>query len=185
MPHELPKAYEPGAIETRWAEYWVKEKLFHVETPAGESPASTSAAPPVFTLLLPPPNVTGRLHMGHMLNQTQMDIIVRWHLIGHLQGNKARKTLPLVRVIHAVDSLSVCAQIDLRASQPVDCLLQVSLDGDPSRGGARAAELPALAAAVAARTHLRVRGIMAVARSATIMASPLRPMSSSTSIWLV
>ncbi len=34
---------------------------------------------PVFTLLLPPPNVTGRLHMGHMLNQTQMDIVVRWH----------------------------------------------------------------------------------------------------------
>ncbi len=73
MPHELPKAYEPGAIETRWAEYWVREKLFRVETPApGDSR-------PVFTLLLPPPNVTGRLHMGHMLNQTQMDIIVRWH----------------------------------------------------------------------------------------------------------
>jgi valyl-tRNA synthetase len=73
MPHELPKAYEPGAIEARWAEYWVNEKLFHVETPAaGETR-------PVFTLLLPPPNVTGRLHMGHMLNQTQMDILVRWH----------------------------------------------------------------------------------------------------------
>jgi valyl-tRNA synthetase len=73
MPHELPKAYEPGAIEARWAEYWVKEKLFSVPTPpAGETR-------PVFTLLLPPPNVTGRLHMGHMLNQTQMDIIVRWH----------------------------------------------------------------------------------------------------------
>ena len=73
MPHELPKAYEPGAIETRWAEYWVNEKLFHVETPP---PGETR---PVFTLLLPPPNVTGRLHMGHMLNQTQMDILVRWH----------------------------------------------------------------------------------------------------------
>jgi valyl-tRNA synthetase len=73
MPHELPKAYEPGAIEARWAEYWVREKLFHVETPpAGD-------ARPVFTLLLPPPNVTGRLHMGHMLNQTQMDMLVRWH----------------------------------------------------------------------------------------------------------
>ena len=73
MPHELPKAYEPGAIETRWAEYWVKEKLFSVKTPpVGETR-------PVFTLLLPPPNVTGRLHMGHMLNQTQMDIVVRWH----------------------------------------------------------------------------------------------------------
>src|ERR1039458_1216789 len=79
MPHELPKAYEPGAIEARWAEYWVREKLFHVETPA---PGDTR---PVFTLLLPPPNVTGRLHMGHMLNQTQMDIIVRWHRMrGHV-----------------------------------------------------------------------------------------------------
>ncbi len=73
MPHDLPKAYEPGAIETRWAEYWIKEKLFSVPTPP---PGETR---PVFTLLLPPPNVTGRLHMGHMLNQTQMDIIVRWH----------------------------------------------------------------------------------------------------------
>ena len=73
MPHDLPKSYEPGAIETRWAEYWIKENLFSVPTPPeGETR-------PVFTLLLPPPNVTGRLHMGHMLNQTQMDIIVRWH----------------------------------------------------------------------------------------------------------
>jgi valyl-tRNA synthetase len=73
MAHDLPKAYEPGAIESRWAEYWVKEKLFSVPTPP---PGETR---PVFTLLLPPPNVTGRLHMGHMLNHTQMDIIVRWH----------------------------------------------------------------------------------------------------------
>ncbi|HEX4489102.1 MAG TPA: valine--tRNA ligase [Terriglobales bacterium] len=73
MPHDLPKAYEPGAIESRWAEYWIKEKLFSVPTPP---PGDTR---PVFTLLLPPPNVTGNLHMGHMFEQTQMDIIVRWH----------------------------------------------------------------------------------------------------------
>ena len=73
MPHDLPKAYEPAAIEARWAEYWVKEKLFSVATP----PEGDTR--PVFTILLPPPNVTGRLHMGHMLNQTQMDIITRWH----------------------------------------------------------------------------------------------------------
>ncbi len=72
MPHELPKAYDPGAIETRWAEYWVHEKLFSIKTPEAGS------TQPVFTLLLPPPNVTGRLHMGHMLNQTEMDIIIRW-----------------------------------------------------------------------------------------------------------
>jgi valyl-tRNA synthetase len=73
MAHELPKAYEPASIEARWAEYWVKENLFHVKTP---EPGDER---PVFTLLLPPPNVTGRLHMGHMLNQTEMDIMIRWH----------------------------------------------------------------------------------------------------------
>src|SRR2546430_11750709 len=69
---ELPKTYDPAAIEPRWTEYWVKERLFEVPTPALK-PAE------VFTILLPPPNVTGRLHMGHMLNQTEMDIIIRWH----------------------------------------------------------------------------------------------------------
>ena len=73
MPHDLPKAYEPGAIEARWADYWVQEKLFHVDTP------SAGNADKTFTVTLPPPNVTGRLHMGHMLNQTEMDIVVRWH----------------------------------------------------------------------------------------------------------
>jgi valyl-tRNA synthetase len=95
MPHELPKAYEPGAIEARWAEYWVREKLFHVETPEVPTLAAPKAGAarmghptetrPVFTLLLPPPNVTGRLHMGHMMEQTQMDVIVRWHRMrGHV-----------------------------------------------------------------------------------------------------
>ncbi|MGZ7030156.1 MAG: valine--tRNA ligase, partial [Terriglobales bacterium] len=102
MPHELPKAYDPRAIEARWAEFWVKEKLFEVKTPGTEGPSteyrvlsteqkqvlrsaqddksvSKTADRPVFSLLLPPPNVTGRLHMGHMLNQTEMDIVVRWH----------------------------------------------------------------------------------------------------------
>ena len=72
MPHELSKAYEPGAIEARWANFWVEQDLFSAATPA------TDAHPPAFSLLLPPPNVTGRLHMGHMLNQAEMDIIIRW-----------------------------------------------------------------------------------------------------------
>jgi valyl-tRNA synthetase len=72
MAHELSKAYDPSSIELRWAEYWVHEKLYHVETPAADDHR------PTFTLLLPPPNVTGRLHMGHMLNHTEMDIIIRW-----------------------------------------------------------------------------------------------------------
>ena len=80
MPHDLPKAYDPGAIEGRWAEYWVSEKLFH---------ASTGKASPgqrVFTLLLPPPNVTGFLHMGHMLEHTVSDITVRWRRMRSFQA---------------------------------------------------------------------------------------------------
>ncbi len=76
---ELPKAYDPRAIEDRWAETWVREKLFHAETPTPEELEKLRAqGNDVFTILLPPPNVTGRLHMGHMLNQTEMDILTRW-----------------------------------------------------------------------------------------------------------
>jgi valyl-tRNA synthetase len=80
MPRELPKAYDPTAIEDRWAEYWVQEQLFDTKAERFErSAARSSASAHPFTLLLPPPNVTGRLHMGHMLNQTEMDILTRWH----------------------------------------------------------------------------------------------------------
>ncbi len=88
MPHELPKTYDPSAIEVRWAEYWVNEKLFSVKTP---EPGSEAANKPVFTLLLPPPNVTGRLHMGHMLNQTEMDILIRWQ---RMRGDSPRYGCP-------------------------------------------------------------------------------------------
>ena len=93
MPHDLAKAYDPTAIEDRWAEYWVREKLFAQPTPAsgaqeasGREAASGSDAQSPFTILLPPPNVTGRLHMGHMLNQTEMDILTRWR---RMSGRRA------------------------------------------------------------------------------------------------
>ncbi len=70
----LPKAYDPSEIEARWAEYWVRERIFDVATPD----ASTQDHTGKFTTLLPPPNVTGRLHIGHMLNQTELDILTRW-----------------------------------------------------------------------------------------------------------
>ena len=81
MSSELPKAYDPAAIEEKWANFWIAEKLFAVPTPAERIPAAPTgaAAPGRFVQLLPPPNVTGRLHMGHMLNQTEMDILARWH----------------------------------------------------------------------------------------------------------
>jgi valyl-tRNA synthetase len=74
MPHDLPKAYDPTAIEDHWAEYWVREKLF-----AQPTPKSGPEGPSSFDILLPPPNVTGNLHMGHMFEHTESDILMRWH----------------------------------------------------------------------------------------------------------
>ena len=65
----LEKAYEPSSIEPHWAEWWVSEELFRAD--------ETSGAPP-FSLVIPPPNVTGALHMGHMFETSQVDITMRW-----------------------------------------------------------------------------------------------------------
>ena len=77
MPHDLPKAYDPTAIEDRWAAYWVSEKLFAQPTPS-PSVQSQRPAGQAFSILLPPPNVTGNLHMGHMFEHTESDILARW-----------------------------------------------------------------------------------------------------------
>ena len=64
---ELASKYEPQAVESKWYEYWLDNKLFSSK-PDGREP---------YTIVIPPPNVTGVLHMGHMLNNTIQDILVR------------------------------------------------------------------------------------------------------------
>jgi valyl-tRNA synthetase len=71
---DIPKAYEPGSIEPRWARVWVEEKLFTPEIAAQHRAPDKGT----FSLAIPPPNVTGSLHMGHMLEHTQIDILMRW-----------------------------------------------------------------------------------------------------------
>src|ERR1700736_222725 len=70
MAREIAKAYEPQQIEPRWAEFWVKEQLFR---------ADPNAPGPVLSIVIHPPNVTGSLHIGHMLDHTEIDILTRWH----------------------------------------------------------------------------------------------------------
>ena len=86
MPHDLPKAYDPTAIEDHWAEYWVRENLFAQPVVTSAAKEEGADSQPQFSILLPPPNVTGRLHMGHMLNQTEMDILTRWR---RMSGRRA------------------------------------------------------------------------------------------------
>ena len=65
----LEKAYDPTPVEEKWSTYWIDEGLFIPEVPSSKK---------VFSMVLPPPNVTGSLHMGHALCFTLPDIIVRW-----------------------------------------------------------------------------------------------------------
>ena len=71
MGREIAKGYEPQLIEPRWAEYWVREELFKANP-------SAKTGGKVFSIVIPPPNVTGSLHIGHMLDHTEIDILTRW-----------------------------------------------------------------------------------------------------------
>jgi valyl-tRNA synthetase len=67
---QLEKVYEPQRFEPHWAQWWIDAGLYRAAAVEGE---------PVFSLVIPPPNVTGSLHMGHMLDHTLIDMAVRWH----------------------------------------------------------------------------------------------------------
>jgi pyridoxal phosphate enzyme (YggS family) len=91
---------------------------------------------------------------------------LRWHFVGRLQSNKCRSVARYADVVHAVDRPELAAALGaaaVAAGRELTALVQVSLDGDPARGGAFPADVAALADAVAAAPGLRLGGVMAVA----------------------
>jgi valyl-tRNA synthetase len=69
MPQELSKAYDPKEAQTRCLELWTRLQIGHAEPDANRKP---------YSIVIPPPNVTGALHMGHALNNTLQDVLIRW-----------------------------------------------------------------------------------------------------------
>ncbi len=67
---EIDKTYDPQRVEPHWANWWMESGIYH---------ADVNAPGPVFSLAIPPPNVTGSLHMGHMFEHSLIDVAVRWH----------------------------------------------------------------------------------------------------------
>lgn len=74
---EIPSKYDPKLTEDKWYQYWLKNRFFHSEPDSSKKP---------YTIVIPPPNVTGVLHMGHMLNNTIQDVLVRR---ARMQGKNA------------------------------------------------------------------------------------------------
>ena len=77
MSKELAKTYDPKAIEEKLYERWCENKYFHAEVDRSRKP---------FTTVMPPPNITGKLHMGHALDNTLQDILIRYK---RMQGYNA------------------------------------------------------------------------------------------------
>ncbi|MFR3009225.1 MAG: class I tRNA ligase family protein, partial [Pseudoruminococcus massiliensis] len=70
MAKELAKAYNPSEVEDRTYEFWLKGGYFHAKCEKDKKP---------YTIVMPPPNITGQLHMGHALDNTLQDILIRYH----------------------------------------------------------------------------------------------------------
>ncbi|MCC6419338.1 MAG: YggS family pyridoxal phosphate-dependent enzyme [Gemmataceae bacterium] len=91
---------------------------------------------------------------------------VHWHLIGHVQRNKLARTLPLVRLIHSVDSLRLLASLEeeaVRQQRVVEVLLEVNASGEANKHGFAPAEVDTVLAPAADLKHVRIRGLMTLA----------------------
>ncbi len=97
---EMPKAYEPGNVEQKWYRFWLDRGYFKPKIDPDKKP---------FVIIMPPPNVTGELHLGHALTATMEDILTRWH---RMQGEP---TLWLPGVDHAGIAAQVVVEKALAA----------------------------------------------------------------------
>jgi pyridoxal phosphate enzyme (YggS family) len=88
---------------------------------------------------------------------------VDWHLIGHLQTNKVKFIDGRFRMVQSLDSVGLTEMLDRRVQSPLDVLVEVNVAEEPQKTGVVPADLPAVAAAVNAAEHLRLRGLMTVA----------------------
>lgn len=91
---------------------------------------------------------------------------VRWHMIGHLQRNKVKAVLPLVKLVHSVDSLRLAEEVQAVAAKQdreVEVLLQVNASGEKQKAGLAAPAVPHLAEQMQTMFNIRVRGLMTMA----------------------
>ena len=88
--------------------------------------------------------------------------VVRWHLIGHLQSNKATRAVELFDAIHSVDSLALIQELERRANK-TDVFIQVNVAGEPTKFGCPPEEAATLARAVRHGSHLQLKGFMTMA----------------------
>lgn len=180
------------AVENRFTE--VRQRVADAAARAGRRPQDVLLV--AVTKYAEPDQIRELLHLGHrdlaenhvqqliqraamideyldrrrILGATGEDapavVPARWHLVGPLQRNKAKKAVEICRLIHTIDSLRVAEElqeIGLRREEPVDVLIQVNCSGEASKGGCPGPAAMHLAAQIDSMVFVRVRGLMTMA----------------------
>ena len=124
---QFDKGYEPHEVEKRWYEYWENEQLFAAQD---QSPQAA------YSIVIPPPNVTGVLHMGHALNNTMQDIMCRYR---RLRGDN-------VLWMPGTDHAGIAPKMSSKKNLPAKAAIVINWAGKnlsrPSGSGAKNTAVP-------------------------------------------
>lgn len=110
----IPKAYEPQAVEEKWYQFWLDQKCFVAD------PARVSAKRPAYSIVIPPPNVTGALHLGHALTNSIQDVLIRWCAL------LARPWLSSWETVHSLGAAACLAGIECADIRSCGCLASIT-----------------------------------------------------------
>jgi pyridoxal phosphate enzyme (YggS family) len=169
----VPDASPTAVLAARLAA--VEERLSAACARAGRSRSDVTLVAVTKTVL---PDVAAALHALGVVDLAEnrpqelwhkaaaLPASVQWHMIGHLQRNKVERTLPLVCLIHSVDSVRLLQAIDAEAGRhgvPADVLLEVNASGEANKNGFPPAAIPGLGPALTSVQHVRVCGLMTMA----------------------
>ena len=145
MSKELEKTYNPSEIEDRLYQKWLDNKYFHAEVDHSKKP---------FTIVIPPPNITGKLHMGHALDETLQDILIRFK---KMQGYN---TLWQPGTDHA----SIATEVKISEKRSLSSYMKKAIytKGPGSSTGVRSARLQFLTQKLSMWTRQVISGISSI-----------------------
>jgi pyridoxal phosphate enzyme (YggS family) len=162
---------DPAALRARLDD--VRERIARAAGRAGRDPASIRLVAISKTFLADDVRaaaLAGQIDFGENKVQEALqkmsatsDLAITWHLVGHLQSNKARKAAAVFDVVHSVDDAALVAKLDQAAAlsaRGLELLVQVDLAGEPTKHGARREDLPAILEAATQCQAARIKGLM-------------------------
>ncbi|MEO0136038.1 MAG: YggS family pyridoxal phosphate-dependent enzyme [candidate division WOR-3 bacterium] len=149
----------------------LQERIVHAALRAHRNPEEITIV--AVTKTVPPERIMEALECGIKIigeNRVQeakekfphIGARAEWHMVGHLQTNKVKDALKIFSLIHSLDSVKLAAEIEKRATEPVDCLIEVNTSGETTKFGVKPEELFSFYEAIKDYKKIRVKGLMTI-----------------------